>query len=95
MTLFGTTQNISKRGMFLRTLPAIDAGAEVSLKFSLEHGVVTAYGRVVWTNQPVTCADEAIGAPGMGIEFEEVHEGQELLEAFIERASMIPEPEPD
>ena len=95
MTLFGTTQNISKSGMFLRTLPAVDAGAEVSLKFSLEHGVVTAFGRVVWTNEPATPADETVTAPGIGIEFDEVREGRELLDAFIERASLIPEPEQD
>jgi uncharacterized protein (TIGR02266 family) len=95
MTLFGTTQNISKGGMFLRTLPAVDAGAEVSLKFSLEQGVVTASGRVVWINQPAARAEETTGAPGLGIEFEAVREGEELLDAFIERVSLIPEPDED
>ena len=95
MTLFGTTQNLSKSGMFLRTLPAVDAGAEVSVKFNLEHGVVTAEGRVVWINQPAAATEELTGAPGLGIEFEEVCEGEDLLEAFIERVSLIPEPEKD
>jgi Tfp pilus assembly protein PilZ len=95
MTLFGTMTNLSRSGMFLRTLPAVDAGDEVSLKFTLEHGVVTALGRVVWINHPAPSNVEMLGAPGLGIEFRQVQEGRELLQAFIERSSLIPDPERD
>ena len=93
MTLFGTVTNLSSGGLFLRTLPIVREGRDVEVRLSLGNGVVVGRGAVRWCAQPSARAPGApSGPPGMGIELTEVTAGQELLEGFIGRKSLVPEP---
>jgi hypothetical protein len=95
MTLFGTVTNLSARGLFLRTLPIVHEGSSVDVRLSLESGVVTATGAIRWRVQAGGCDQGGTyQAPGMGIELIDVTAGEELLESFIARKSLIPIPEP-
>ena len=92
MTLFGTVTNLSTGGLFLRTVPVVAEGSDVEVRLSLEHGVVTGRGAVRWRAQPDGHDSENRNAPGMGIELVQVLRGQELLDAYIGRKSLVPEP---
>ena len=95
MTLFGTVTNLSNSGIFLRTLPLLEIGAGVEVKLSLDSGVVVAHGVVRWLNKPVTSGGAGGGAtpPGLGIEFNDLKDGEEILDRYVKRVSLIPEPE--
>ena len=72
-------------------------GSSVDVRLSLESGVVVGRGAVRWR---VNAAGKAppspsqYQAPGMGIELISVTSGEELLDKFISRKSLIPIPEP-
>jgi hypothetical protein len=94
MTLFGTVTNMSSGGLFLRTLPIVHEGSGVDVRLSLENGVVTGRGAVRWRTQPSGGGTSGpFVAPGLGIELVSVTSGEELLEKFITRRSLVPLPE--
>ena len=95
VTLFGTVTNLSARGIFLRTLPIVNEGSNVDVRLSIESGVVIGKGAVRWRTPPTGGggAPGSLGAPGMGIEIVNVTTGEELLERFIARKSLVPIPE--
>lgn len=95
MTLFGTVTNLSNGGVFLRTLPILDVGSGVEVKLSLDSGVVMAHGVVRWLHKPVASGgtSPSPSPPGLGIEFEDLKGGREILDRFVQRVSLIPEPE--
>lgn len=95
MTLFGTVTNLSNGGIFLRTLPLLEIGAGVEVKLSLDSGVVVAHGVVRWLNKPVTSGGTGGNStpPGLGIEFDALKDGEEILHRYVKRVSLIPEPE--
>jgi len=94
MTLFGTVTNLSARGLFLRTLPIVHEGSDVDVRLSLENGVVVGKGAVRWRVQPSGMGTAGTYmAPGLGIEIVRVTDGEDLLERFIARKSLIPIPE--
>jgi hypothetical protein len=93
MTLFGTVTNLSVGGFFLRTIPVVTEGNDVEIRLSLENGIVVGRGAIRWRAQPSGLqTDGPSSAPGMGIEFVQVSSGGELLEAYIGRKSLVPEP---
>ena len=93
MTLFGTVTNLSAGGFFLRTLPIVTEGSDVEVRLSLENGIVTGRGAIRWRAQPSGLkSDGPNAAPGMGIELVQVSSGSELLETYVSRKSLIPEP---
>ena len=93
MTLFGTVTNLSARGFFLRTIPIVAEGSDVDVRLSLENGIVVGRGAIRWRAQPSEVGPEGRGAsPGMGIELTQVSAGEDLLETFVGRKSLIPEP---
>jgi hypothetical protein len=93
MTLFGTVTNLSAGGFFLRTIPIVTEGSDVEVRLSLENGIVTGRGAIRWCTQPAGIrADGPSAAPGMGIEFLQLSAGEELLESYIGRKSLVPEP---
>ncbi len=96
LTLFGTVTNISREGLFLRTLPIVGVGCDVEVRISLDSDVVIASGQVKWQNKPVSSSSKAPSdPPGIGIKLTELVKGQESLDRFIRRVSLIPEPEPE
>jgi hypothetical protein len=93
MTLFGTVTNLSIGGFFLRTLPIVTEGSDVEVRLSLGDGIVTGRGAIRWRAQPSgLTTDGPLTAPGMGIELVQVSSGGELLESYVGRKSLIPEP---
>lgn len=80
VTLLGTAINLSHSGLFMRTPLVLSRGSAVDIKLNLERGVVHALGRVVWIK-----AFEGGGqaSPGMGILFEEVRCGTDLLRDYL------------
>jgi len=93
MTLFGTVTNLSAGGFFLRTLPIVAEGSDVEVRLSLDNGIVSGRGAIRWRAQPSGLkSDGPTAAPGMGIELVHVSSGGELLETYIGRKSLIPEP---
>jgi hypothetical protein len=93
MTLFGTVTNLSIGGFFLRTLPIVTEGSDVEVRLSLGSGIVTGRGAIRWLAQPSGLrSDGPTEAPGMGIEFVQVSSGREILETYVSRKSLIPEP---
>jgi len=92
MTLFGTVTNLSAGGFFLRTIPIVTEGNDVEVRLSLENGIVTGRGAIRWRAQPSDAEGPRRGAPGMGIELVQISAGEELLENYIGRKSLVPEP---
>jgi uncharacterized protein (TIGR02266 family) len=80
VTLLGTATNLSCGGLFMRTPLLLTTGSAVDIKLNLERGVVRALGRVVWT-QAFAGGEQA--SPGMGISFEEVRCGTDLLHDYV------------
>ena len=96
LTLFGTVTNISQEGLFLRTLPIVGVGCHVEVRLNLDSDVIIASGQVKWQNKPVSSSSKASSdSPGIGIKLTELVTGQENLDRFIRRVSIIPEPEPE
>jgi len=93
VTLYGTVTNLSSSGLFLRTLPVVDVGSWVDLKLSLDNGVVIACGEVKWINKPASAGGPGGPPPGLGIRFTELRTGGDILQRFVQRVSLIPEPE--
>jgi hypothetical protein len=93
ITLFGTVTNLSAGGFFLRTIPIVTEGNDVEIRLSLENGIVTGRGAIRWRAQPSGIKTDGPSLPpGMGIEFVQVSSGEELLESYIGRKSLVPEP---
>jgi len=92
VTLFGTVTNISAGGFFVRTVPAVDVGRGVEIHLSLEDGIVTGQGAVRWRARTDDPRSGPTRTPGMGIELVGVSSGAELLEAYLDRKSVVPEP---
>ena len=93
VTLFGTVTNLSAGGFFLRTVPVVAEGSDVEVRLSLEQGVVIGRGAVRWRAQPDgRDAERRNTPPGMGIELVQVSGGRELLDSYISRKSLVPEP---
>jgi hypothetical protein len=107
ITLLGTVTNLSEKGFFLQTLPIIECGAQIDIRMNLQDlGDLYAKGRICWKSDiggaPAEAAFEEKGngekrrdsnPPGMGIEFDHVTEGKELLLKYFETNSLIPEPD--
>jgi len=85
VTLYGTTVNVSRGGVFLRTLPRIPQGSEVEIRIMLAKGPVIARGRIAWTSDPTSSGGTG-AVPGLGICFTEVIGGDELLACFLDEA---------
>jgi hypothetical protein len=93
MTLFGTVTNLSAGGFFLRTLPIVAEGSDVEVRLSVENGIVSGRGAIRWrSHQSDRDPQCPMAAPGMGIELVQVSAGAELLESFLGRRSLVPEP---
>ena len=93
MTLFGTVTNLSVGGLFLRTVPVVAEGSDVEIRLSLGQGIVTGRGAVRWRAQPTGVGPEGRNTPpGMGIQLVQISEGRDLLETFVSRTSLVPEP---
>jgi Tfp pilus assembly protein PilZ len=79
--------NISRSGIFVRTLPGLAPGSEVSLEVSGEGECFEARGRVVWiagTGEPRSCS------PGVGVLLTEVLSGGDRFQRLLELISTGP-----
>ena len=84
MTLLGTAVNLSRGGLFLRTLPALEEGAAVEVEFSLGSDRVRARGQVAWTKQPPRGrTPSSLGSPGVGIAFTEFLAGGDQFQRYV------------
>jgi Tfp pilus assembly protein PilZ len=83
--------NLSPKGIFLRTLPAVDQGALIDIKLNLENGMVQAKGRVCWKNHSTTQSGDAnYSRPsGLGIEFIEFDDGKDILTSYFAKQPAI------
>ena len=81
ITLLGTATNMSTAGLFLRTPVPVAAGSRVSLRIDVEGGIVLVQGYVVWT----VTSKENKRYSGLGICFDKIIDGENLLEKFVEQ----------
>jgi uncharacterized protein (TIGR02266 family) len=78
-TVFGTTVDVGRGGLFLRTALPMPPGVAVRVTLRLPgRETVVADGKVVRTVAP-TGADR----PGLGVRFERLPEGEDSLSAFL------------
>ena len=100
ITLLGTVTNLSEKGFFLQTLPIIECGSKIDIRINLQDiGEFNAKGKVCWKSNvggelPKETAGEKpvrrdSNPPGMGIEFDTVSEGKDLLEQYFKEHSLI------
>jgi len=97
ITLFGTVTNLSEEGLFLQTLPIIECGSVIEIRLNLQDlGDLHARGKVKWKSmskpESTTGAQRPSSPPGMGIEFQEVLRGGDLLTRYFSNRSIIPPP---
>ncbi|MBN2527521.1 MAG: PilZ domain-containing protein [Deltaproteobacteria bacterium] len=96
ITLFGTVTNLSTDGLFLQTLPILDTGTVIDIRISLQDiGDLQARGKVAWkSNSHIESSDGITesAVPGLGIQFQDIKEGKELLPEYISRRSVVPPP---
>ena len=89
ITLFGTVTNLSRHGLFLQTLPILEADTEIDIRLSLhDGGDLLAKGRVAWKSNShgqTPNPENPGGAPGLGIEFQSIKQGQELLPDYLSK----------
>jgi hypothetical protein len=79
--------NISRSGVFVRTLPGLAPGSDVSLEVGSGDESFEARGRVVWiagTGEPRSCS------PGVGVLLTEIRTGLDRLQAMLDRVSEDP-----
>jgi uncharacterized protein (TIGR02266 family) len=87
-TIYGTTVDLGRGGLFLRTALPMDPGAPVRVTLHLPgEGVVVADGKVVRT-----VAQQTGDRPGVGVRFERLPDGDDSLCAFLV-GSLRAEPE--
>lgn len=79
ITLLGTVTNVSTGGVFIRTPVSLDTGMDVNITLTLDEGHVMARGRVAWVNGQF----KGLAAPGLGITFDEVFGGRDLLQLYV------------
>jgi Tfp pilus assembly protein PilZ len=84
ITLLGTVMNMSSAGLFLRTPVILPVGHRVSLKINVGQGIVEVLGYVVWS----VSSKENKRYSGLGICFDEIVGGKNLLERFIEQKTL-------
>jgi Tfp pilus assembly protein PilZ len=80
VTLLGTVTNISVSGLFMRTPVTVATGSEVKLTVNLGSGIVAVRGRVAWTSPSAS----APSYTGIGICFDEVTGGENLLNQYLQ-----------
>jgi uncharacterized protein (TIGR02266 family) len=78
-TVFGTTVDVGRGGLFLRTALPMPAGVTVRVTLRLPGSeTVVADGKVVRT-----VASNDRDRPGLGVRFERLPEGEDSLSAFL------------
>jgi len=89
-TVFGTTVDIGRGGLFLRTALPMAPGVEVKVTLKLP-GLepVIAQGQVVRRVSP-----QAGDRPGLGVRFDQVHVGDESLRDFL-GLTLLKDPDSD
>jgi molecular chaperone DnaK len=92
-----STVDLSRGGLFVRTLEPLAPGTRLRLDVTLEVGLgmVHATGEVVWTTPP-SAPGEPYRAPGMGIRFLELDAASRaLLEHYVGRTGAEGPPRPE
>ncbi len=90
-----TTLDLSRGGVFVRTLEPLPPGTRLSLELALTggYGTVLAAGEVVWTTPP-SAPGESFRAPGMGVRFLDLDPAsQALLDRYVGRLGGGPDAE--
>lgn len=81
VTVFGEVTNLSRGGLHLRAPHLLAEGSAIDLSLKLGSDVVVAEGRVVWAREAGGSAERT----GMGIRFDELKAGRDLLGKYIDR----------
>ena len=82
--------------MFVRTLPAVEQGALIDIRLNVDSNQVLATGKVCWTNSGLESDPRNLTMPpGIGIQFVEFKEGEDALNNYIRKPSIIPKLESD
>jgi Tfp pilus assembly protein PilZ len=96
ITLFGTVINLSQDGLFLQTLPILEADTEIDIRISLQDSrELLARGRVAWKSNSHPLENNTASSantPGLGIEFKDIKQGKEHLPEYISKRSVAPQP---
>ena len=90
-----TTLDLSRGGLFVRTLEPLPPGTRLSLELALTggYGTVLASGEVIWTTPP-SAPGESFRAPGMGVRFLDLDPAsQALLDRYVGRLGGAPDAE--
>jgi Tfp pilus assembly protein PilZ len=87
VTLLGTALNISRSGLFVRTLPGLAPGSDVSLEIGSGDDSFEARGRVVWISG---AGNHSSNSPGVGVLLTEVLAGVERFQRLLELGAQGP-----
>ena len=79
-TVFGTTIDLARGGLFLRTALPMDPGSVVDVMLQLPGSLERVEGRATITRRVSAQED---GRPGLGMEFIELSQGAGVLERFL------------
>jgi molecular chaperone DnaK len=92
-----STVDLSRGGLFVRTLEPLPPGTRLGLDVTLAggHGLVHAAGEVVWTTPP-SAPGEPFRAPGMGIRFLDLDAASRaLLDRYVGQTTGDGPPRPE
>ena len=83
--IFGYAENLSKGGIFIKTITPVGIGGRLMVQFSLpgsEH-IIKCEGRVIWVYPPES-KDKEGHPPGMGVEFTKINTADiEQISQFV------------
>lgn len=80
ITLLGTTLNISRGGVFIRTSPGLEPGTIVHLEIGAEGESFAARGRVVWNSDRQARRGNP---PGIGVLLTEILSATQRFERLV------------